>query len=113
MLGSGVFHYLVKVFNFGYLAKIKIFLNFYDFKQFLYFIFIYVFNFKLNGLLEVELFSIFKQSPPNRTFCTKWGDCVCVKCNGTQKIYKMKKSQNSAKIAKYDRINAVNSIKAK
>ena len=115
MLGSGDIHYFVKVANIGYLAKIKIFLKFYDFKQFFNFIFTYVLNFKSNGLLEVELL---KTVPPIRqffdlNFSTKWGDCVCVKCNGTQKIKKMKKSHNSIKIAKNDRINAVNSIKAK
>jgi hypothetical protein len=46
MLGSGDIHYFVKVANIGYLAKIKIFLKFYDFKQYILVIFTYVFNFK-------------------------------------------------------------------
>jgi hypothetical protein len=77
MLGSGDIHYFVKVANIGYLAKIKIFLKFYDFKQFFNFIFTYVLNFKSNGLLEVELFSILKQSPQIVHFVRN-GGTVCV-----------------------------------
>ena len=115
MLGSGDIHYFVKVANIGYLAKIKIFLKFYDFKQYFLLIFTYVFNFKWNESLEEKLW-IFLKKHYNTPFSSLKNIKLKVVCSGVmrrKKIKKWKNPQNSIKIAKNDRINAVNSIKAK
>jgi len=67
MFVSGDIYYFVKFANIGYLAKIKIFLKFYDFYLHLYF------KFQVKWIVGS---GVIKNSPPNSSILRLGGLCV-------------------------------------